>query len=282
MSMARRGGAGGTVTGVIPEVTDPAAPAGAGDAGSAPELAALYRTWHARLQGQSAPGLEPLLRVVRGAAMLRGERGRRVDAALRSMLAMAGRGLEPPPPGFQELALRPKVSLDVQASGGGLQVAVSYYGRVPGGRALARARDALGSRAYLFVRGGAGRAIHLLAILAEPPRPLSLVLVEAAGREFAIPMHFVQRAAPATDTASDRRSLAGCLGLAPRSSARGRPALLQLELRGAPVFLEVDAVLEHRQARVHGVGPVLGVIPWLLGVMEGEPPRPVLNPRRLP
>lgn len=264
------------------------------DVGSS-ELVERIKGWHARLCSNAPPEVNPLLRMQRGAALIQGERARRIDHGMSVLLAVAGRGLEPVLPDIAGVSMRPKVSLEVSADGAGLQVALSYFGRVPGVRAVREAREALGETAYLRVEGGAGHAIRLVLTRAEPPRSLPVVLVEVGGRDFAVPMHFISRAVPvdacgsaqeqASGDATPRRivSMAGCLGLTAGSSSRGRPARLITTAGDRDPALAVDAVLGHRRAPIYGTGPLLAVIPWLLGVIQVEDGNAVLvvHPRRL-
>ena len=257
-------------------------------ASTPPPLVQLMTAWHARLRQSAPPGVAPRLRMLRGAPLLRGERAARAGPAVSQALALAGQGLEPAPPGFAGVSLRPKVTLDVHTTGAGTQLQVSYFGRVPGVRALAETRSLLGDQGYVCVRGGAGKAIELQIVLAEPPRSLALVHVEAGGLAFAVPMNFVSMATPRDDAAAESRSsrtacLATCLGLSPMPSQQGRPAQLILTGGERPLALKVDAVLGHRRQLVHGVGPLLGLVPWLLGAVHSDDaaPIPVVHPRRL-
>ena len=227
-----------------------------------------------------------MLRLTAGAGLVQGERAGLIDRALAEMLPLAGAGLAPPPAGFRGSSLRAKVQLALHVGGAGLRVEVSYFGRVPGVRALAAARGRLGVSNFLEVEGGAGAEILLKLVHQEPPRDLSVVMVEAGGMELALPMNFVRRAEPCRDDDAAHAtapSLARCLDRAPEPGRAGRPAVLTVGMAGTEHPLGVDAVVGHRLVRVHCVGPLLGNIPWLLGVIgNGEDAATlVVHPGRL-
>ena len=80
------------------------------------------------------------------------------------------------------------------------------------------------------------------------------------------------------------RSLARSLGEQDTPSSLGRPALLVLRRRGPAVALRVEALLGHGVGRMLPAGPLMGTVPWLLGVLEedGCAPTLVLDPLALP
>ena len=75
------------------------------------------------------------------------------------------------------------------------------------------------------------------------------------------------------------------MGEEPVAADQGRPALLVLRHNEPGPVLRVEALLGHGVHQVLPVGPLLGAVPWLLGVLEegsGQPPTLVVDPLALP
>ena len=246
-------------------------------------LARLFKQWHQQLLGSAPAGVEPILRLTSGASWLVGARVDVIDNALRQVLPLIGAGLASVPPGFRGISLRAKVLLALRVDAAGLHIDVSYFGRAPDAHALQALSKALDDAVYIDVEGARDQAVHLRLIQHEPPREMAVVLVEAGETIVALPMSLIRRGEPWHDDDASAASLSACLGLEPRFSRIGRPAVLHLSLAGGDRAIKVDAVIGHRNARLYCVGPLIGCLPWVLGAVEnaGSPPVVVIDPRRI-
>lgn len=254
-------------------------------------LLRVFRQWSERLLEAAAPGVSPLLRLDRGAGMVQGAQAEPIAGLLASLLTVAAPLLYVAPSGAPTArGVRPKVRASLSLLGSSVLADVRYFGAAPADLSLRAAVAALGPQALALPPQLRARASHtqvcLRAVWTLPARRWPLVHLLAGRREVAVPMFSVARAlaldAP-EQVVEDIRSLAGILGEEPVPATRGRPAVLLIRRRGAPVALRVESLLGHGSERVLPAGPLLHAAPWLLGVFarEDQPPVLVIDPLAL-
>lgn len=261
----------------------------AGEPGNQPPLVRLMARWHGLLGGALIPEPRPLLRLESGAALIAGGRAQRVDQTLAIVLPAVADLLFSLPGSYTASSVRPKIRLAVRVDASGLIVSVHYYGELPDKGLLERLRGQLADKGSLLVKRTDRGEVRLLAVLSEPPRPLSVVTVLAGACRVALPMIYVKRALPFADGGSaatkgdDVPSLAQCLGVSSSYVGAGRAALLMLAAKRTEQPVQVDAIEGHGDYPVLLAGPLLAQIPWLLGVIaQGEAaPLLVVHPGRL-
>lgn len=262
-----------------------------------PPLVRLYERWTALLAWHTAPGVSPLLRLEQGAALVREPRVEPVGLLMDALLVVAAPLLYVAPPTVAGAVLRPKIRARLTFGGAGLCLRLCYFGGAPADAALRAALAHLGPDVCVFPpRAGApaGDAAELArgevclqAAWREAPRRMMLVQVLAGRLAVALPLFSVARAVT-EDTlerpVANTRSLAELLHQEPVPAHEGRPAVLLLRRRGAPVALRVEALQGHAPLRVLPAGPLMLMVPWLLGAIEGDAGRPelVLDPLALP
>jgi len=267
----------------------------AADARRRPALVRLFERCAVVLARHAAGSAPPLLRLERGASLVRDERLEDVAALLEPLLGLAATRLHLPLPALRRARVRPKIRLRLGLAGSALAVRVRYFGAVPDDGSLCAACLHLGPRACALpaLTGGDAHGARLAAgevclglLLDEGPRRLRLVRVLAGRRQVAIPLPAVVRAVSedALEQVPPRtRSLAESLGEDPVPASAGRPALLLLRRRGPALALRVEALLGHGIERVLPAGPLLALLPWLLGVLDAQgAPVLVVDPLALP
>lgn len=113
--------------------------AAAGGSRSESDLARVLAHCNRRLRSAVPPGLSPVLRLERGAGLVKGPRARQVSDLLEPLLVLAGSLLFVPEPksAAANLLVRPKLRVNLRLGGAGLVAQLRYFGAAPADADLA-------------------------------------------------------------------------------------------------------------------------------------------------
>lgn len=144
------------------------------------DLARVLAQCNRRLRSAVAPDLSPVLRLERGAGLVKGARARQVSELLEPLLALAGSLLFVPAPksAGANLLVRPKLRVSLRLGGAGLMAQLRYFGTAPTDADLAMlycAEDGSGSTGQAFAMAAFdsnGIVLDALTNVSLSPRPL--------------------------------------------------------------------------------------------------------------
>ena len=105
----------------------------AGASRSESDLARVLAHCNRRLRSAVPPGLSPVLRLERGAGLVKGPRARQVSDLLGPLLALVGSLLFVPAPksAAASLLVRPKLRVNLRLGGAGVIAQLRYFGTAP-------------------------------------------------------------------------------------------------------------------------------------------------------